>query len=99
MANQESESEKELSNREDNQQPKKEERKLRNQESESEEKLNSQQDNQQPKEEERKLRDRANIRKPPKYKEFVLDIENLFVAESKQPLTYEEVIQSADSEA
>lgn len=67
------------------------------QEPELQEESSSQEDSQQPKKEERKLRDRAKIRKPLKYRESALEIENLLVAESKQPLTYEEAIQSEES--
>lgn len=84
---------------EDNQQLNELQENIADQEPESEEESSSREDNQQPKKEERRLRDRTNIRKPLKYREFALDIENLLVAESREPFTYEEAIQGEDSEA
>lgn len=56
-------------------------------------------DNEQHPEATRNLRDRRNLQKPARFRDLNVDIEELFIAESQEPVTYEEAINSEDQSA
>ncbi|KMQ86179.1 retrovirus-related pol polyprotein from transposon tnt 1-94 [Lasius niger] len=82
-----------------NQQPVEHEEILEEEEQEPEDaEPDRQEEGERPNEEGRRLRNRENIRRPNRYNEYELNIENLLVAESKQPTTHQQAIQSKEAE-